>query len=228
MTEQDCPLWVDVASQHGDFMLDAAFEASPGVTALFGRSGAGKTTMLHLIAGLYRPKRGRIVCRGETLVDVERRIFVAKHKRRIGLVFQDAQLFPHMTVAQNLKFGSWFAPRAETAVAFDHVVEALGIDALLERRPARLSGGEKQRVALARALLASPRLLLMDEPLAGLENARRQEILPLIERMRDDFKIPIIYVTHARDEVLRLAAKVVVIDAGRVTAQGAPEAALGA
>ncbi len=216
------PLSVDVQSRHGDFVLNAAFEAASGLTALFGRSGAGKTTTLHLIAGLYRPQRGRIACRGETLVDVERRIFVPKHKRRIGLVFQDAQLFPHLTVIQNLNFGRWFAPQDASLVDLDHVVETLGIGALLNRRPALLSGGEKQRVALARALLASPRLLLMDEPLAGLDEERRREILPLIERTRDEFAVPILYVTHAREEVVRLASKVVVLDAGCVTATGSP------
>ena len=216
------PLSVDVMSKHGGFTLAAAFEAGSGVTALFGRSGAGKTTMLHLIAGLYRPDRGRIALFGEPIVDIAGGVYVPKHKRRIALVFQDAQLFPHMTVAQNLRFGRWFAPRGDNGVAFDHVVETLGIGALLERRPAKLSGGEKQRVALARALLASPRLLLLDEPLAGLDDARRQEILPLIERVRDEFAVPILYVTHARDEVVRLASKVIVLDAGRVVAEGAP------
>lgn len=222
MTPMPPLLRVDIAARHGDFLLDAAFEADPGVTALFGRSGAGKTTLLHHIAGLYRPHRGRIDCRGEALVDVEQRIFVPKHKRRVGLVFQDAQLFPHLTVAQNLKFGRWFAPEPEAGVDFDHIVETLGIGNLLARRPAKLSGGERQRVALARALLAGPRLLLMDEPLAGLDDARRQEILPLIERVRDEFSAPILYVTHARDEVSRLASKVVVLDAGRVVSEGAP------
>lgn len=222
MTTQPPPVRVDIASRHGEFLLDAAFTAGPGVTALFGRSGAGKTTVLHHIAGLYRPQRGRVDVGGEALVDVERGIFVPKHKRRVGLVFQDAQLFPHLTVAQNLKFGRWFAGDADAGVDYGHVVETLGIGSLLQRRPAKLSGGERQRVALARALLAGPRLLLMDEPLAGLDDARRQEILPLIERVRDELAAPILYVTHARDEVLRLASKVVVLDAGRVIAEGAP------
>ncbi|MFN0217757.1 MAG: molybdenum ABC transporter ATP-binding protein [Hyphomicrobium sp.] len=216
------PLVVDVASTHGDFTLEAAFEAGPGVTGIFGRSGAGKTTLLHLIAGLYRPRRGQIALSGETLVDVARGVFMPKHKRRIGLVFQDAQLFPHMTVAQNLAFGRWFAPREENGVSSEHVIDVLGIAALLGRRPQKLSGGEKQRVALARALLSAPRLLLLDEPLAGLDDARRQEILPLIERVRDDFKVPMLYVTHARDEVMRLASKVIVLEAGRVTTTGTP------
>ncbi|MBX9682492.1 MAG: molybdenum ABC transporter ATP-binding protein [Hyphomicrobium sp.] len=204
----------------GRFVLDAEFETAAGVTALFGPSGSGKTTIINLIGGLTRPQKGRIVVGDRVLVDTDRRIFVPMHKRRIGLVFQDAQLFPHLTVDQNLRFGRWFAPRDPTGVAIELVVERLGIRSLLSRRPSRLSGGEKQRVALARALLASPHLLLMDEPLAGLDQNRKTEIFPLIEMMRDDFKIPIVYVTHALDEVARLASFVVRLDAGRVIATG--------
>lgn len=204
----------------GRFVLDAEFETEAGVTALFGPSGSGKTTIINLIAGLTRPQKGRIVVGDRVLVDTDRGIFVPMHKRRIGLVFQDAQLFPHLTVDQNLRFGRWFAPRDPNGVAIELVVERLGIRSLLSRRPSRLSGGEKQRVALARALLASPHLLLMDEPLAGLDQNRKTEIFPLIEMMRDDFKIPIVYVTHALDEVARLASFVVRLDAGRVIETG--------
>ncbi len=199
----------------GAFVLDAEFSAGPGITVLFGPSGAGKTTILHLVAGLMRPESGRIVVGGDVVADTQSRIFVPPHKRRIGLVFQDAQLFPHLTVAQNLAFGGWFA-RYKNGLPREHVIEVLGIDKLLDRRPARLSGGEKSRVALARALLSSPRLLLMDEPLSGLDDEKRQTILPLIETVRDEFSVPMLYVTHARDEAQRLANRIVQIERGRV------------
>lgn len=218
---------VDVTLQLGTFSLAAAFSNDAGITALFGRSGSGKSTVINLIAGLARPARGRIVLDGRVLVDTEAGIFVPKHRRRIGLVFQAAQLFPHLSVRQNLLFGRWFAPRAEPRIGFDAVVETLGIGHLLKRRPELLSGGEKQRVALGRGLLASPRLLLMDEPLASLDMARKAEILPLIERLRDEFGIPIVYVSHAVEEVARLANTVVVLDAGRVRAVGSPSEVLG-
>jgi len=204
----------------GAFQLDAAFEGDAGVVALFGRSGAGKSVTIALIAGLLRPDRGAIAVDGRVLVDTEKRIFVPKHMRQIGVVYQDARLFPHLTVRQNLLFGRWFAGKAEQAVDFTAVVETLGIGHLLSRRPGRLSGGERQRVAIGRALLSSPRLLLMDEPLAALDDERKREVLSLIERLRDAFKVPIVYVSHAVDEVARLAARVVVMDAGRVVAVG--------
>jgi len=204
----------------GAFQLDAAFEGDAGVVALFGRSGAGKSVTIALIAGLLRPDRGTIVVDGRVLVDTEKSIFVPKHMRRIGVVYQDARLFPHLTVRQNLMFGRWFAGKAEQEVDFGAVVETLGIGHLLSRRPGRLSGGERQRVAIGRALLSSPRLLLMDEPLAALDDARKREVLSLIERLRDAFKVPIVYVSHAVDEVARLASRVVVLDGGRVVAIG--------
>lgn len=204
----------------GTFTLDATFATTGGITALFGPSGSGKTTILHLIAGLMRPDTGRIALGTRTLVDTNAGIFAPRHKRRTGLVFQDAQLFPHMSVAHNLQFGRWFAPRDAAHVAFDTVTGILGISALLDRRPPGLSGGERQRVALARALLANPQILLMDEPLVGLERDRRGEILPLIARMRDEFAIPIVYVTHAADEVEALADQVIMLEAGRVRAAG--------
>jgi molybdate transport system ATP-binding protein len=199
----------------GAFALEADFSAGPGITVLFGPSGAGKTTILHLIAGLLRPQRGYIAVSGDIMADTSARVFVPPHKRQIGLVFQDAQLFPHMTVAQNLAFGGWFA-RHKSGLPRDHVIDVLGIGELLDRRPTRLSGGEKSRVALARALLSSPRLLLMDEPLSGLDDEKRQTILPLIETVRDEFNVPMLYVTHARDEAQRLANRILTVDRGRV------------
>jgi molybdate transport system ATP-binding protein len=219
---------VDAALKLGAFDLDISFENELGITALFGRSGSGKSMTINLIAGLARPDRGRIVLEGRALVDTENNIFVPKHRRRVGLVFQDAQLFPHFSVRKNLLFGRWFAPKAEPAIAFDRVVDTLGIGHLLGRRPARLSGGEKQRIAIGRALLASPKILLMDEPLASLDTERKLEILPLIESLRDEFRIPIVYVSHAMEEVARLAARVVVLERGRVSASGAVEDVLGA
>lgn len=218
---------VDVALKLGAFALEVAFENELGITALFGRSGSGKSMTINLIAGLARPDRGRIVLDDRVLVDTKTGIFVPKHRRRVGLVFQDAQLFPHLSVKQNLLFGRWFAPKEEPAIAFDAVMDTLGIGHLLGRRPARLSGGEKQRVAIGRALLSSPKILLMDEPLASLDNERKLEILPLIESLRDEFRIPIVYVSHAVEEVARLAARVVVLENGRVSAIGTVEDVLG-
>ncbi len=177
MTVLAPPLSFRALLKHEKFTLDVAFEGVPGVTALFGPSGAGKTTVLDVIAGVRRPKTGRIAIAGHTVVDTDAGIYVPAHKRRTGMVFQDAQLFPHLTVEQNIKFGRWFTPSEEGALPIELVVDVLGISKLLKRRPAMLSGGERQRVALARALLSSPRLLLMDEPLSGLDDSRRLEIM---------------------------------------------------
>jgi molybdate transport system ATP-binding protein len=213
---------VDVRLNVGTFSLDVAFANGTGVTALFGQSGSGKSLTLSIIAGLTRPDAGYVRLDGESLVDVEARVFVPVSRRRIGLVFQDSNLFPHMSVRQNLLYGRWFAPRGERRIDFDAVVETLGITNLVSRSPTRLSGGERQRVAIGRALLSCPRLLLLDEPLAALDMERKLEILPLIERVRDEFDVPIIYVTHAIEEVVRLASRVVILDAGRVKSIGAP------
>lgn len=201
---------VDVQQQLGAFALDVAFDAPVGVTALFGRSGSGKTSVINAIAGLTRPDAGRIELNDRTLFD--RRICVPPHKRRIGYVFQDARLFPHMTVAQNLHYGG--------SHDADAVIALLGLSDVLERRPARLSGGEKQRVALGRALMSNPQLLLMDEPLAALDTARKAEILPYLEALRDRADVPIIYVSHAISEVTRLANTLVVLQAGKVMQAG--------
>jgi molybdate transport system ATP-binding protein len=213
-------LSVDVRHRLGAFELDAAFATGGRLVALFGPSGSGKTTLVNLIGGLMRPGEGRIVVGDSTLVDTAAGIFVPRHKRRIGYVFQDARLFPHMTVSQNLRYGRWFAPSGERYADFGQVVELLGIGQLLERRPNLLSGGEKQRVAIGRALLASPKLVLMDEPLASLDEARKAEIMPYIERLRDETKIPIVYVSHSVAEVARLATDIVVLAGGKVAASG--------
>ena len=219
---------IDVAltRRFGNFSLDIAFKNSDGITALFGRSGSGKSTTISLISGLQRPDAGHVILDDCVLTDVAARIFVPPYRRRIGLVFQDSHLFPHLDVRQNLYFGRWFAPRHARSISFDAVIETLGIGHLLSRWPNRLSGGERQRVAIGRALLSCPRLLLFDEPFAALDLQRRLEILPLIENLRDEFKIPIVYVSHAIEEVARLAACVVVLENGRVKAIGAPEAVL--
>ncbi|MFD1988170.1 molybdenum ABC transporter ATP-binding protein [Mesorhizobium newzealandense] len=217
---------VDISHRLGDFSLDVRFESAGRLTALFGPSGSGKTTVINMIAGLIRPDKGRIEVDGRVLVDTSTGIFVPKHKRRIGMVFQDARLFPHMSVAGNLRYGRWFTPPAERYADMDAVVELLGIGPLLDRRPAKLSGGEKQRVAIGRALLASPGLLLMDEPLASLDEARKAEILPYVERLRDETKIPIVYVSHSVAEVARLASDVVMLAQGHVIASGPTEAVM--
>jgi molybdate transport system ATP-binding protein len=211
---------VDVARRLGNFHLTAKFATDGRLTALFGRSGAGKTSLVNLIGGLLRPDRGRIAVDGRVLVDTERGIHVPTHRRRIGYVFQENRLFPHLTVRQNLNYGRWFTPAAERRETLAHVVELLGIDRLLDRRPALLSGGERQRVAIGRALLASPRLLLMDEPLASLDEARKGEILPYIERLRDELQVPIVYVSHSIPEVARLATTMVLLSEGAVAAVG--------
>ena len=213
-------LSVDIRHRLGNFALETSFTSDGGVTALFGRSGSGKTSIIRIIAGLIRPDHGRVSLDDSILADTDRQVFVPRHRRRFGYVFQEARLFPHLSVRQNLNYGRWFAPRNERSESFDGVVDLLGIAALLDRRPAKLSGGEKQRVAIGRALLSSPRLLLMDEPLAALDEARKAEILPYLERLRDETQIPIIYVSHSIAEVARLANRVVVMRDGKVETIG--------
>jgi molybdate transport system ATP-binding protein len=220
MTTSEPALSVSAFQRRNDFTLDIGFESDSPLTALFGPSGSGKTSVLNMIAGVHRPDRGRIVVAGHVLLDTGAHIFVPPHRRRVGYVFQDAQLFPHLTVDQNIKFGQWFTPGEKNALPLEVIVGVLGIGSLLKRRPATLSVGERHRVAMARALLSSPRILLMDEPLAGLDDARRLEIMSLIERVRDEFAIPMVFVTHNLEEVRRLASRVIRIDDGRVIAAG--------
>ncbi|WP_299028895.1 molybdenum ABC transporter ATP-binding protein [uncultured Sulfitobacter sp.] len=204
----------------GGFSLDLELNAGAGITALFGQSGAGKSTIINAVAGLLRPDRGRLEVAGEVLMDTESALHMPPHKRRFGTVFQDARLFPHLSVAQNLDFGTRYAPR-NADVPRDAVIDLLGLAALLERSPNTLSGGEKQRVALGRALLSAPRMLLMDEPLASLDAARKHEILPYLEQLRDGpLGLPILYVSHAVDEITRLADTLVLLKDGRIAAQG--------
>jgi molybdate transport system ATP-binding protein len=215
------PEGLEVALYHrqGDFTLDIAFRTDGGATALFGPSGSGKTTVLNAIAGLLRPERGRIVFDGRLMLDTDGDVFVPPYRRRVGYVFQDGRLFPHLSVRQNLLFGRFFAgrrlARRHHGMTLDHVVTLLGIEHILGRRPANLSGGERQRVAIGRALLAEPCMLLMDEPLAALDAARKAEILPVLERLRDVARVPILYVSHDVAEVSRIANNVIVLENGR-------------
>ena len=213
-------LEVDVELPLRGFTLQATFAAPAGVTALFGRSGSGKTTVVNCVAGLLRPARGRIVVGGRVLFDSASGVDVPAHRRRVGYVFQEARLFPHLTVRRNLLYGRWLAPRGEPGPGLGPVVELLGIGHLLARRPGTLSGGERQRVAIGRALLAGPRLLLMDEPLSSLDESRKAEILPYLDRLRAESRVPVVYVSHSIDEVTRLAETVVVLSDGRVAAAG--------
>lgn len=213
-------LEVDIRHRLGALALEAAFTSDGPVTVLFGRSGSGKTSLANVIAGLIRPEAGRVVCGDAVLSDAGRRLFVPVHQRRIGYVFQDARLFPHLTVRRNLLYGRWFAGRDAAGPPFEEIVDLLGLGALLDRRPDRLSGGEKQRVAIGRALLARPRLLVMDEPLASLDEARKDEIIVYIAQIATSAKVPIVYVTHSVREVIRLASHVALMDNGRLQAFG--------
>ncbi len=217
-------LEISVRKNLDRFGLEAelACETS-GIIALFGRSGAGKTTLVNLLAGLLRPDSGRIAINGTVLFDSARGVNLPPEKRRIGYVFQEGRLFPHLSVRANLCYGLKRQPAGERRIALEPIVTLLGLEALIDRRPARLSGGEKQRVALGRALLANPRLLLMDEPLAALDQPRKDEILPFIERLRDEFDTPIVYVSHAMQEIVRLADTLILMSEGRIIASGALE-----
>ncbi|MEZ5799072.1 MAG: molybdenum ABC transporter ATP-binding protein, partial [Paracoccaceae bacterium] len=211
---------LSVTLRHGfaGFALDVDFTAPPGVTALFGRSGSGKTTLVNAVAGLFHPDHALINLDGQTLTDTAARIHLPPQRRRIGYVFQDARLFPHLTVRQNLSYGRWF--NRAPGPPLPQIADLLGLTPLLDRRPGALSGGERQRVALGRAILSNPRLLLMDEPLAALDEPRKAEILPYLERLRDELRLPILYVSHSAAEVARLATTLVLLEAGRIVACG--------
>lgn len=213
--------------QFEGFALNVDFDAPPGLTMLFGRSGAGKTAVMRAVAGLFHPDQGRIAVGERVLCDTERGVNLAPHKRRVGTIFQDARLFPHLTVAQNLDYGRRFAPREVSAAERRRMIEMLGIGHLLTRSPAALSGGEAQRVAIGRALLSGPEIVLADEPLAALDEARKAEILPYFERLRDEVSVPILYVSHSPAEVARLATSVVAMADGQVIGQGPAAEVLG-
>ncbi|WP_106477653.1 molybdenum ABC transporter ATP-binding protein [Phytohalomonas tamaricis] len=210
-------LELNVTKQLGDFTLDANLKApAQGVTALFGQSGSGKTSLLRMLAGLDRPEHGLICIDDTVFVDTERRLFIPPHKRRLGVVFQEALLFPHYSVRGNLEYGMAVGAKAE----FDMLVELLGIEHLLGRMPGVLSGGEARRVAIGRALLTKPRMLLMDEPLTGLDGARKQELLSYIMRLTHEVDIPVLFVSHDTQEVMAIADRLALVEKGRVVASG--------
>ena len=216
-------LAVDVEKRLGEFSLAAKFEAAHGATALYGPSGAGKSTIVSLIAGLIAPDRGRIALDDTVLFDSAARIDVPPHRRRIGCVFQEGRLFPHLAVRRNLDYGRYMSGLKRDDAGFRRIVDLLDLGHLLDRRPGRLSGGERQRVAIGRALLMRPRLLLLDEPLASLDAARKHDILPYLVRLRDDARVPMLYVSHLADEVRLIAIGVLRIADGRIVAQGGLE-----
>jgi molybdate transport system ATP-binding protein len=213
-------LRVDIKKQLDEFSLSASFESEGRVTGLFGASGAGKTSLINMIAGLLKPDRGTIVIDGETLDDTAARIHVPPYRRRIGYVFQDARLFPHLDVRQNLDYGRRMNKISDDPAQRERVTDLLDIGPLMDRRPGKLSGGERQRVALGRALLSKPRLLLLDEPLGSLDEGRKVEILPYLVRLRDEAGIPMVYVSHDAAELRQLATQIVMLQRGRVTSFG--------
>ena len=216
-------LAVDVEKRLGAFTLAGRFKATGGVTALFGPSGAGKTTLVNMIAGLLAPDRGSIALDDTVLFDAAAGIDLPPHRRRIGYVFQEGRLFPHLSVRQNLDYGRRMSRHPRDSAAFARIAQLLDIGPLLDRRPRTLSGGERQRVAIGRALLIRPRLLLLDEPLASLDAARKHEILPYLVRLRDEAHVPMVYVSHTAAELRQIATNVVRLDAGRVVASGGIE-----
>ena len=215
---------ITVKKQQGKFLVDAQFVGGvSGVTALFGPSGAGKTSIINMVAGLSRPDYGRIAVNGLCLFDSASGINLPPEKRRIGYVFQDGRLLPHLSVRANLVYGMHRVPKKQRFVKFNHIVDLLGIDHLIHRRPAGLSGGEKQRVAIGRAMLTSPAILLMDEPLASIDAGRKAEVMPFIMRLAEEFAIPTLYVTHSMDEILNLATHIVIMENGHVRSHGLME-----
>jgi molybdate transport system ATP-binding protein len=217
-------LEVNVQKKLGSFSINVAFLVrAPGITALFGPSGAGKTSVINMVAGLLKPDQGQISVNGNTVFDSRRGIDVPPNRRRLGYVFQDGRLFPHLSVKSNLTYGMNPTHKEGQRVNFDKAVEVLDLGTLLRRRPAKLSGGEKQRVAIGRALLTNPSVLLMDEPLSSLDEARKAEIIPFVLRMQKEFLIPALYVSHSTDEISSLADHVVVIRSGEVVSNGKPD-----
>jgi molybdate transport system ATP-binding protein len=213
-------LRVDVSKKLGEFTLEASFTSEGRVTGLFGASGAGKTSLVNMIAGLVKPDRGTIALDGETLDDSAAGLHVPPYRRRIGYVFQDARLFPHLNVSQNLDYGRRMNRLTEDPAQQKRVIDLLDIGSLLDRRPGKLSGGERQRVAFGRALLSKPKLLLLDEPLGALDEERKREILPYLVRLRDEAGIPMVYVSHDAAELRQLATQIVMLKGGRITAFG--------
>ena len=221
-------LRVEIFKQLGEFSLQVSFASNGPVTGLFGASGAGKTSLVNMIAGLLPPDRGTIAIGTAVLDDVSAGIHVPAYRRRIGYVFQDARLFPHQSVRQNLLYGQRMNGRAGDPTELSRVTGLLDIGHLLDRRPGRLSGGERQRVAFGRALLARPQLLLLDEPMGSLDESRRADILPYLIRLRDEARVPMVYVSHDATEMRQLATQVVMLSGGRITAFGGPELLPGA
>jgi molybdate transport system ATP-binding protein len=213
-------LAVQAEKQLGEFAVNVSFTSD---TALFGPSGAGKTSVINMIAGLLKPERGRIVLGDEVLFDSVTGINVPTWRRRVGYVFQEGRLFPHFSVKRNLDYGRWVSGHASNPRQLSHVIDLLNVGHLLDRRPGKLSGGERQRVAVGRALLMQPRLLLLDEPLASLDTARKHDILPYLERLRDEARVPLIYVSHNAAEIKRIASRVVRLDSGKVVETGGIE-----
>jgi molybdate transport system ATP-binding protein len=216
-------LAVDIEKRLGEFVIKVAFESKGSVTALFGSSGSGKTSIVNMVAGLVKPDRGRIALDDTVLFDAAVRVNVPMHRRRIGYVFQEGRLFPHLSVAANLDYGRRMSRLPTDEAGQRRIVDLLDIGHLLDRRPGRLSGGERQRIAVGRALLMRPRLLILDEPLASLDAARKREILPYLVRLRDEAHMPMVYVSHQAGELRRIATTVVRLDGGRVMQTGGLE-----
>ena len=220
-------LEVNVRKEFGGFTVDVAFSTGDsGITAVFGPSGAGKTSVINMVAGLLEPDEGRISLDNVAIFDSEKGINVAPNKRRLGYIFQDGRLFPHLSVKSNLTYGMNLVPRKDRRLSFDRVIDLLDLEGLLNRRPAKLSGGEKQRVAIGRALLTSPSLLLMDEPLSSLDGQLKTEILPFVSKMQKESMIPALYVSHSIDEILLIAESVIVVRGGQVAFSGKLDSSL--
>jgi len=207
---------VNALLKRQDFALDVALRLDQRVTAIFGPSGSGKSTLLSIIAGISKPDQGHVMINGETVFDHEKKINKPIHQRRIGLVFQDARLFPHLNVEHNLRYPLKYTPAHEQQFHLNDIVDLLEIGTLLKRTTHQLSGGEKQRVALGRALLSSPRLLMLDEPMASLDESLKSQILPFLKKVADEIKIPMIYISHSKDEIMQITNNVVYINAGKI------------